>query len=186
MLSKLLNQPIDISKLSIIRLATDHSFLPFDCGDQDLNEFLLKDAQGHLSKLLAVTYVFEYEKKTIAFFSASNDKISASDIKSNRGFKRIFQDLMPSGKKYKSYPAVKIGRFAVHNDHQKCKFGSQMLDYIKGMFISNNRTGCQYLTVDAYNKSLSFYEKNGFKYFTDEDKDLDTRQMYFNLLELVD
>ena len=93
---------------------------------------------------------------------------------------------MPLGKRYKSYPAVKIGRFAVHQKYQKCGFGCQLIDYIKGMFITNNRTGCQYITVDAYKQSLKFYEKNGFKYFTEKDKDDDTRQMYFSLVDLVE
>lgn len=92
---------------------------------------------------------------------------------------------MPEGKKYRSYPAVKIGRLAVHSDYQKNGFGSQLLDYIKGMFITHNRTGCQYITVDAYKDSLRFYEKNGFKYFNERDKARDTRQMYFSLLDLV-
>lgn len=92
---------------------------------------------------------------------------------------------MPEGKRYKSYPAVKIGRLGVHCDYQNCGFGSQLLDYIKGMFIDNNRTGCQYITVDAYSKSLRYYEKNGFKYLTDLDRGKDTRQMYFSLIDLI-
>lgn len=77
------------------------------------------------------------------------------------------------------------------------------------MFVDpENKTGCRFLIVDAVNSKevLSFYEKNGFHYlFTtgkqeelytfpaknDEDKkkrqslpvDLDTRLMYFDLLE---
>jgi GNAT superfamily N-acetyltransferase len=92
---------------------------------------------------------------------------------------------MPEGKRYKSYPAVKIGRFGTDKTIQNSGLGTQILDYIKGWFISENKTGCQYITVDAYKQSLRFYEKNGFRYFTDMDKDADTRQMYFSLLELL-
>jgi GNAT superfamily N-acetyltransferase len=108
------------------------------------------------------------------------------ECKSNNKFKKFFKDKMPDGKQYKSYPAVKIGRFAVHKDFAGNGFGSQLLDYIKGWFISNNKTGCQYITVDAYAKSSNFYEKNNFIYFTDEDKNKDTRQMYFSLVELFE
>lgn len=138
-----------------------------------------------MGKLLSVTYLFEYNRETIAFFSVSNDKISITDFESKRGFKKLFADIMPTGKKYKSYPAVKIGRLGVHGPFQNCGFGGQLLDYIKGMFMTNNRTGCQYITVDAYNQSLKFYEKNGFKFFTEEDKNSDTRQMYFSLVDLI-
>ncbi|MDQ6903613.1 MAG: GNAT family N-acetyltransferase, partial [Bacteroidota bacterium] len=141
---------IDISLVDIVRLSPQHDYLPFDCLDSDLNDFLLSDSKHYLKRLLAVTYLFEYEGITIAFFSVSNDKISAQEFESNRMFKRMFQDLMLDGKKYRSYPAVKIGRFGVHKDFQGKGLGSKLLDYIKGMFITNNRTGCQYITVDAY------------------------------------
>lgn len=159
--------------------------MPFDCGDHDLNEFLLNDSKNYLAKLLSVTYLFEHQGETVAFFSVSNDKISITDFESKRGFKRVFSDIMPKGKQYKSYPAVKIGRFGVNKTLQGCGLGGSILDYIKGMFITNNRTGCQYITVDAYNQSLKFYEKNGFKYFTEQDAGEDTRQMYFSLIDLM-
>lgn len=176
---------IHLSELTIIRLSPAHSFLPFDCLDSDLNGFLLNDAKSYMEKLLAVTYLFEYNQQTIAFFSVSNDKIAITDFESNRKFKRLFSDIMPKGKQYKSYPAVKIGRLGVDAAFQNSGLGGQLLDYIKGMFIADNRTGCQYITVDAYSRSLQFYEKNGFRYFMEKDTNSDTRQMYFNLLELL-
>jgi len=176
---------MDISKLSIVRLSADHQFLPFDCADTDLNDFLLNESKSYLAKLLAVTYLFEYDNTTAAFFSVSNDKISITDFESKRSFKKLFQEILPEGKRYRSYPAVKIGRLGVHKAYQNGGFGSKLLDYIKGMFIHNNKTGCQYITVDAYRQSLRFYEKNHFKYFTASDQHLDTRQMYYSLIDLV-
>lgn len=143
------------------------------------------DSKDYLLKLLSVTYLFEYQGITLAFFSVSNDKISITDFENAKAFKKIFSKKMPLRKRYRSYPAVKIGRLGVHKNFQNNGFGGQLLDYIKGMFIDNNWTGCQYITVDAYKQSLRFYEKNGFKYFTDADKDADTRQMYFSLIDLV-
>src|SRR5690606_12600131 len=118
--------------------------------------------------------------------SLSNDKISITEAESKRGFKRIFSDRLPDRKRFSSYPAVKIGRLGVHRDFQGQGFGHQLMDYLKGSFIENNKTGCQYITVDAYSSSLRFYERNGFEYFTNADKDKDTRQMYFSLLDLIE
>ena len=56
-----------------------------------------------------------------------------------------------------------------------------IIDYTKGTFTNNNKTGCKFITVDAYKKSLPFYEKMGFKYLSNKDKKSDTRLMYFNL-----
>jgi GNAT superfamily N-acetyltransferase len=151
-----------------------------------LNEFLLRDSRDYLNKLLSVTYLIESENATIAFFSVSNDKISVEQFESEKEFRKKIRKRMPRNKHYKSYPAVKLGRFAIHCQHQNTGLGRKLLDYLKGMFIINNKTGCQYITVDAYAKSLGFYEKNGFKYFTIDDAGKDTRQMYFSLLDIIE
>ncbi len=169
--------------LSLFRLPPNHNFKPFDCGDSDLNEFLLESSIDYMTRLLSVTYIIETDEWTKAFFSVSNDKISIKEMPSKE-FEEKFQDPMPEGKKYRSYPAVKIGRLGVNNTFQRQGFGGKMLDYIKYMFIDNNRTGCQYITVDAYAQSLKFYLDNGFKYLTDKDVGRDTRQMYYNLMDL--
>ncbi len=59
----------------------------FDCGDEDLNGFILTDAPLYRKEKLAVTYtVLEKESmgKVVAFFSLSNDRISISDFDSKR------------------------------------------------------------------------------------------------------
>jgi len=178
---------INFEELSFVRLSTEYNILPFDCADSDLNDFIVTDAKPCLESLLAVTYLIEHNVNTLAFFSVSNDKITYEDTNeflSRRKFKKVFQGRFPPSKQYKSYPAVKIGRLAVHVNYQNDGIGRFLLDYIKGLFITNNRTGCMYITVDAYKKSLSFYEKNGFQFLSSDDEKSDTRLMYYDLSEL--
>ena len=73
----------DFSNFSLKRLEDGYSIKPFDCGDSDLNDFLHKDSHNYQKNLLAVTYVIETEKETVAFFSLLNDKISVVDSESN-------------------------------------------------------------------------------------------------------
>ena len=82
-------------------------------------------------------------------------------------------------------PAVKVGRLGVASSRQKEGYGTQALDFLKLWFTRNNKTGCRFLLVDAYNtdKVLNFYGKNKFEFLTTEDKDTDTRLMYFDLIE---
>ena len=64
-------------------------------------------------------------------------------------------------------------------------------DFIKNWFRhEDNKTGCRFLIVDAYNnpRTLKFYENNNFKYLyrTEEEEELYfkttmTRMMYFDL-----
>ncbi|WP_343744779.1 GNAT family N-acetyltransferase [Chitinophaga sp.] len=176
---------MDLSNFRLIRLAPDTQIKPFNCGDQDLNEFLLQDAQLYLSELLAVTYIIESDTETIAFFSLLNDKISLQDICSkNQWIKFQGKLYRRRGKPSKSYPAMKIGRLGVSDSVQGQGLGRHILDYIKTLFINNNRTGCKFITVDAYNKSTGFYEKNGFKFFPAKEPDNHTKMMYFDLIAL--
>ena len=128
--------------------------------------------------------MIENETDTIAFFSLFNDKISILDAESKSQWRKQFRDNMPQGKRFSSYPAMKIGRLGVSVDFKGQSWGTIILDYLKELFISNNRTGCRYITVDAYKESLGFYVRNGFSFLTSQDVDSDTRLMYFDLIQL--
>lgn len=175
---------MDLNKLKYLRLTPDSILKPFNCGDTDLNGFFVDDAKNYLTQLLAVTYFLENDEHTVAYWSLQNDKIAHTDINNNttKFIERIGKRYLPASKsEFKSYPAVKIGRLAVHQDYQNLKLGKLILDYLKNNFIDNNKTGCKFITVDAYAASTKFYEKNGFEYLSSRDKKSDTRQMYFNL-----
>lgn len=177
---------MELSNLRLVRLTPDSLIKPFDCGDDDLNDFVLNDSRTYLNELLAVTYVLESDTETIAFFSLLNDKISLQDIISKNQWKKV-QGKMHNrkGKPSKSYPAMKIGRLGVSSHRQGEGLGKIILDYIKQLFISNNRTGCKFITVDAYNVSTKFYEQNGFKFFPAKEPDNHTKLMYFDLISLT-
>ena len=59
--------------------------------------------------------------------------------------------------------------------------GTFLLDFIKSYFVVDNKTGCRFLTVDAYADAVPFYLKNGFVPLNEDDKDDDTRLLYFDL-----
>lgn len=156
---------MDFKDFKLIRLTNGHKFKPFDCKDDDLNDFLLNDSKDFLISLIAVTYILESDMHTVAFFSLLNDKISAENFASNRKWQAFRKNAISPAKKFRSYPAMKIGRLAISHDYKGIHIGTAILDYIKEWFVDNNRTGCKFITVDAYDNSLGFYEKNGFKYF---------------------
>ena len=166
-----------------IRLSADTEIKSFDCGDADLNEFLFTDAKHYLSQLLAVTYLYEYSADIVAFFSVSNDTISFRERTLSKTEWNRLRRTYPNRKRLNKLPAVKIGRLGVDNKYQGADIGTQLLDYIKILFIDNNKTGCRYITVDAYNnkKTITFYLKNGFNFLTVNDVKEDTRLMYFDL-----
>lgn len=169
-------------EFKLIRLKSDTNILPFDCGNTDLNGFLFDDAKNYANQLLATTFIIQSENETVAYFNYLNDKISHTEIGNRDTFLNRISSLLPQGKDgYTSYPAVKIGRLAVSERFKGNGYGREIINFTKALFVDNNRTGCKFITVDAYRESLDFYMKNGFKYLSSRDKKSDTRLMYYNL-----
>lgn len=162
------------------RLTLDYEFSSFDCDDDDLKEFLMNDAKAHLQTFFAVTYIFEHENKIIAYYSVLNDKIAKEEMKGHCNSK--WRKIPHKKRIYNSYPAVKIGRLAVATEYRSQGIGTQIVDYIKMDFIDSNKTGCRFLTVDAYNnpKTIQFYERNGFQLLSNEGE---TILMFYDLNE---
>ena len=115
-----MSESIDFSKLSINQLEETEHIESFNCGDSDLNDFILSESQLYQVALLAVTYVAKIENRVIAYFSLANDRVSLGDFESKTEFNRFRKHRFINEKRIKSYPAVKVCRFAV----DKCYAGS--------------------------------------------------------------
>ena len=46
--------------MKLVRLTADYPLQSFDCGDEDLNEFLLDDAKQFLVKRIANTFILDF------------------------------------------------------------------------------------------------------------------------------
>lgn len=176
---------MDFSKLTQIQISSDTQIRPFKCAEEDLNAFLFEDAKHFQRELMAVTYLLEDTEKnvTVAFFSLLADKITFTpENKSN--WNKLNRQI-PNSKRRHNYPALKIGRLAVNEVYAGNGVGTFVLDNIKYAFTSAKRLGCRFLTVDALKSATSFYERNGFRFFTETDKDDDTRLMFYDLKNFV-
>ena len=177
------NQNEAFNKLyKIRRLENDDIIKSFDCGDKDLNDFILNQSSLFKTEKLAVNYTLESRDNhdVVAFFSLSNDKISTSDFENKNKYNR-FSKRFNNRKRLKSYPTVKIGRLGVSNLMKGKNIGSFIMNFIKTYFINNNKSGCRFLTVDAYTDAIPFYTKNGFIPLNEDDVRDKTRLLYFDL-----
>ncbi|MDE6397041.1 MAG: GNAT family N-acetyltransferase [Muribaculaceae bacterium] len=168
------------------RLNIGDKISAFDCNDEDLNDFLLNEAYLYRNALLSVTYVVE-DKTTndvLAYFSLSNDKISISDFESKTEFNRFRKHKFVNEKRLRSYPAVKIGRLAISRLVQHQSIGTYLLEFIEDYFVVDNKSGCRFVTVDAYADAIPFYIKNNYQFLNSDDEDKRTRVMYFDLASI--
>ena len=183
------------------RLTEEFASLPFECGDSDLEDFFHNEAVLYAKACLGKTYCFidnsNETTKVVAFFTVSNDSVKTRFIPKSSTNK--VQRKIPGQKHLRTYPAVLIGRLGVNKEYQSSDFliGQQVINYLKTWFIEeDNKTGCRFLVVDAYNRDrvLRFYERNKFKYlYADENQErfeqhiaddmpLNTRHMFLDLL----
>ena len=155
---------------------------PFCSGDDDLDEFLMTEAVGYYKHRLAVTYIIETSTNTVAYFTLSNDSIRRDvDLKTWNKINRK----VPNSKRKGNYPAVKIGRLAVGKEYAGNGFGEFIISFVKNKYRENfgdRSAGCRFITVDSYGTATDFYQKQGFKFFTEKDEGKDTRIMYFDML----
>lgn len=170
----------------IVRLDEDDIVLSFDCGDADLNDFIMKEASLYRKSLLSVSYALLKKcnpDEIVGFFSMANDKVALGDFADKTEFNRFRKKQgFPQSKRLKSYPAVKICRLAVSNGYKGLKIGSFLLDFVKTYFVVDNKSGCRFLTVDAYIQAIPFYEKNGFqKLGLVNEGDPHTRLLFYDL-----
>ena len=149
----------------ILEKVSDPTILQdFECGDDDLNDYYRNDSENHRKQFLTQTYCFHRIdhswEDSLAFVDICNDSLKIENLP---------QDLMssiPEGKSYPFYPAIKVTRLGVSAEAKGQGIGTKLLNAVKHLFITDNRTGCRFITVDAYNseKVLNFYkEHNGFE-----------------------
>ncbi|MBR6056629.1 MAG: GNAT family N-acetyltransferase [Victivallales bacterium] len=163
---------------------SSESAIFFDCGDDDLNEYFQIDSANYRKELLTSSYCVRRKntntEQPIAFVDFCNDAIRKENL---GGAKRKIHHLKRG---FKTYPAIKITRIGVKKSLQGCGVGTLLLDAVKHFFIKGMKSGCRFLTLDAYPERVGFYKKNRFRemQLSTEADDRDTIPMFFDLKEL--
>lgn len=140
----------------------------FDCGEEELNEYLQKHArQNHelnISRCL-VAINPKAPTKPLGYYTISTAQIGVEDIPPDQVKKRL--PAYP-------VPAIIIGRLAVDKSTKGKGLGAKILKTIfsNAVAISKNPTSpaFKFIVVDAKNeKAKAFYEKYGFVSFRNKE-----------------
>jgi len=144
--------------LSFLLLTEDHTIKPFDCEDEDLNDFLSKEAILYQKQMLATTFIIENEERTLGFYSVLSDSLQIREelFPSKSQYKKFVQNLIPHRKRHlKNIPSLKIGRLGIDKTYKGKGLGSILLESIINEAIElNKRQACRLITVDAYRQAL--------------------------------
>lgn len=173
----------------IEKLNNNHPTEVFNCGNEDLNNFLIDDSMDQMKSKVNVTYVCKYNKEIAAYFTVSADSIRIKDISDEDKELLINRNIT-----YRSLPALKLGRLAVDKKFQNQGIGTVLLSRIILQALElSKKIGLRFIIVDAYKKSLNFYEKkfyfvtfpkykNKIQKIKETSEESDTIQIYFDLI----
>ncbi|HJJ38712.1 MAG TPA: GNAT family N-acetyltransferase [Methanocorpusculum sp.] len=142
------------SSLKQCDLSEDVNLSGFDCGIDDLNDFIQNDALKNQNDLVSVTKLLYQDTTLIGYFT-----ITLGAIQKERVALSDKVDRYP----YRVYPAIKLARLAVDKRYHKHGFGSELLYrfMIEAMNIVKIGSG-RFISVDARAEAVGFYEKFGF------------------------
>lgn len=155
-------------------LTEDHDLSEFDCGDDDLNDFLKNDALKQQKSRLNVKKLILYDRKIIGYVSLLTDTLVLKNIQDEKIQLNIKNQLEIKSKN-KNISAVKIGRLALDEKYSGEGLWSHILRNILTnlKIISEKEIGFRFIIVEGYAKAFNFYVvKNGFEYLKKDYKNI--------------
>jgi predicted N-acetyltransferase YhbS len=137
-------------------LNKSHNRQSFNCGNETLNQFLIRTARQHIQKGISRTFVLvdtEEPKTIIGFFT-----LSICEVQTEKLPPRL-------AKKYPTkVPGVKLARLAVTQDWQRQGIGEiLMLEGMQRALVIAENAGVIGLFVDAKDEQAkAYYQRYGF------------------------
>ncbi|TAL55942.1 MAG: GNAT family N-acetyltransferase [Nanoarchaeota archaeon] len=141
-----------IDKLKLVKLSKVYDLSNFDCGDDDINEFIKEDAHKYGEDRLATTFVVILDERIVGFFSLVNDCIKLGDKEKED------EEVL----NLREYPATKIARLGIVKDLQGQGLGAVLVQLAIAITLDCNHCACRFMTADSYPKRVGFYESMGF------------------------
>lgn len=133
----------------------------FNCSDELQVELFLKEEaqQLHDSKTAITRLYFDENQNIIGYFTLYNDIVQVGKQKRLKHWS-VF--LPTSNLVY--FPAIRLHYLGVDKKYRDMGYGKQlMLDSLYICREISNSSGCNFITVEALNKSVSFYrDRFGF------------------------
>ena len=144
---------IPYGELNIRRLSHRSRVSSFCCKEDDLNDFIKNDALIAHSNMTSRTYLCYLNGIVVGFATLAAATIEVKSV----------EEPPIEGYTPKTYPCIKLARFAVDKNYEGKGIGPYLLRWVMGKFYQiSDEIGCRYITVDSKKRSMLFYEKHDF------------------------
>lgn len=173
-----MEEKIALEDLRIVKIKEAHALTTFTSYEKELANFLVEDALHNQKNNLSIPFLWFHQERLAVYITLLTDKINLEG-----DLRELFQE---KGVQYKSLPALKIGRLCVDDSFLRKGLGKLMVKFAieKAEEINLDKAGCRFITVDAKNSSVGFYQKTGFR--TLEQRKNETTAMYLDFLFYLD
>lgn len=156
----------------------------FNSTNEDLNEFLKKDALEYQRLHLGITYLL-CAKGTERIISYLTLAMGSLKIPDRTKFELRGRRLGEYPKEFPNqFPALLIGRLATDKGEEGKGGAKLLLDFaVKTALSVRERVGCGYLLAHAYASQdvIGWYKRAGFKTYVERIEKEETVPMYFEL-----
>ena len=143
-----------MSRLRLVLLAPSHDLTGFDCGNAEMNRWLVDHALASQKADLARTYVALIGVDILGYLSLTTGSIrpGAAPRRYTRGMPRY------------PIPTIVIARLAVDMRHQGKRLGSRLLaEALRLSVATSDAAAARLLVVDAIDdRAAQFYRRHGF------------------------
>ena len=180
-------QSLDINFKIRLLIDSDYKNLSeFSCGVNELDKFFKYEVEECVFHHYLSAYCAYLDSgKIIAAFTLMNDALMVSGTSDKDKFiddlrYETSESIVDFFSRQTSYPAINIGHLGVSKEYQGFGIGTAIIDLITTTFANYRQAGCQFITVDALNNSITtkFYTRNLFNFQTNRDFYSSTRRMY--------
>lgn len=148
-------------KFVIELLSKKHDRQSFDCGNNDLNQYLYSQVGQDVRKRVTTCYLaLSPDGRIAGYFTLASTSVLLNSLPEE------YRKKLP---KYPLVPAVRMGRLAVHKSFQERGLGSVLLSEAFKRVL-DSEIAVYALVVDAKDvRARSFYEHFGFIALPDQE-----------------
>ena len=143
-----------MSALTLVRLTADHDPRGFDCGNEQMNRWLVDHALASQKADLARTYLLLRNGTVVGYVS-----LTTGSIRREAAPKRYAR-----GTPRHPIPTILIARLAIDQRHQGQRLGSRLLaEALRLAVAASDAAAARLVVVDAIDEQAArFYRRWGF------------------------
>ena len=165
----------NLSDFSVKKLDAQADLSGFDCSNNDelgLDEFIHKEALEYQKEGMGVTHLFYNDDKIAGYITVAMGSIGVK-----------MTELEMDAYDKKRYPALLLGRLAVHSTLRRRAVGKSMILWCIGLVQRlTEEIGCRFIVLVTKGESrIRFYKECGFQECPIDLKEKDMKMMYFQL-----